>query len=572
MSKYLSCALLIVILIRLPLIEYSAELLNLTCILGYNFDCNSEKGYNNMLINIVVTVIILLAGSIFAILQYKKRNSKFFVAFSIAATIFLSITGNLFTNAIERVLPMQNMPDTGTYNDASEADTENIDYEKNDSPEIDGLGIADNQVPDTNHDIDSQKPDEDQSREDQSNDSKLGEQDKTNTDNADTVTSQDPNVTLGTSTISDTGDNDSSQYAQNFILGDTIEGSISLEGDIDFFKFSLIKSGQVSFDILSHIKYYTLVIYDMSGTEIWYTDNNEYNQTVGFREDTYSIDLISGDYFLKVTGYKYGTSYASTGDYRIETTFLSADANEVEPNNKADEANQISLGDTIRGLIGENDRFDFYKFTLVNSGRVCLDITSYMRYYTLILYDATGAEIWYSDNNEYNQTVKFRNDVYYLDLECGDFFLSVTGYKYGTSYASTGNYTISTSFISANANEAEPNNISGEANKVSLGNTLQGLIGINDRFDFYVFTLSKSEKVMFDITSYMRYYCLILYDSTGAQFWYTDNNQFNETSGFRTDLHEINLEKGTYYLCVTGYKYGNSYASTGNYTITINAK
>ena len=69
----------------------------------------------------------------------------------------------------------------------------------------------------------------------------------------------------------------------------------------------------------------------------------------------------------------------------------------------------------------------------------------------------------------------------------------------------------------------------------------------------------------------MRYYCLILYDATGTQVQYTDNNEFNETSGFRTDLHEVDLEKGDYYLRVTGYKYGTSHESTGNYAITINA-
>ena len=344
-----------------------------------------------------------------------------------------------------------------------------------------------------------------------------------------------------------------------------------MEGDVDFFKFSLLESGQVGLDILSYMKYYTLIIYDTTGVEIWYTDNNEFNQTVGFREDTHSVNLISGDYFLKVTGYKYWAIYASTGRYKIETTFLSANTNEIEPNNKADEANLITLGYTIQGLIGENDRYDFYQFALLNSGRVCLDITSYMRYYTLVLFDETGTEIWYSDNNEYNETVKFKEDIYYLDLESGNFFLRVTGYKYGTNHASTGNYTIKTSFISSNATEIEPNNISSEATKVSLGNTIYGLIGINDKCDFYEFTLSKSEKVTFDITSYMRYYCLILYDATGTKVSYTDNNEFNETSGFRTDLHEVDLEKGDYYLRVTGYKYGTSHESTGNYAITINA-
>lgn len=543
-----------------------------------------------MLINIIITALILLGGILFSILHYKKNNSKVGIVFSIIASILLSVTSNFITDGVKQIISISNTivsnadvdtnePETATPpktpplgNDIA-GDIPELDTEDDNSERKDGIGANDsdigrNQGQNTNHNTGSLKPDNDSAGLTGSDSESKGEN-GINTDKI--INSQVQEVLPGTNTITDNGNNDTSKYAQDFILGDTIDGSISLEGDVDFFKFTLSVSGQVNFDILSYMKYYTLVIYDMTGAEIWYTDNNESNQTVGFREDSYNIDLDSGNYFLKVTGYKYGASYASTGNYTIKTSFLSANANETEPNNTANEATQISLGDTIQGLIGENDRFDFFKFTLSQAGRICLDITSYMRYYTLILYDTTGAEIWYSDNNEYNSTMKFREDVYYLDLESGDFFLRVTGYKYGTSYASTGNYIIATTFTSANTNEIESNNSSGEATQVSMGNTMRGLIGINDRLDFYEFTLLKSEEVTLDITSYMRYYCLILYDSTGSQLWYTDNNEFNETSGFRTDKYEIDLEKGTYYLSVTGYKYGTSYASTGNYTITINS-
>lgn len=533
-----------------------------------------------MLINIIVTMLILLVGIGFSVLQYKKNNSKVGVIFSIVATIALSITANLITDGIKQALPAPNVPVSNDISDESIPTIPNsIERVPSDSAEAAPVKIQES-------DVDSHKPeeeDEDSSRaqsvvsdvevEKADVDNEVSEKEAdAKTSDADIVSGQIQDIVLGTSTVIDGENNDSSQYAQSFVLGDTISGSISSEGDIDFYKFTFVNSGRVDFDISSYMKYYTLIIYDVTGTEIWYTDNNEYNSTVGFREDKYNIDLESGDYFLKVTGYKYGSSYASTGKYTIETTFKSANANEIEPNNRAEEANHISLGNTIQGLIGENDRFDFYEFTLPQSGRVCLDITSYMRYYTLIIYDATGAEIWYTDNNEYNSTVNFREDIYYIDLESGDFFLRVTGYKYGTSYASTGHYLIGTEFLSANANEIEPNNIAGEANVISLGNTVRGLIGVNDRFDFYEFTLSGFGSLTFDITSYMRYYCLTVYDATGSQLWYTDNNEFNETAGFRSDSYEIDLEKGTYYLRVTGYKYGTSYASTGNYEVTIDSK
>lgn len=484
-----------------------------------------------MLINIIVAVLILLGGISFSISTYKKSNNKIGVVCYIIASISLSVASSFVTDDVKQIVSSSNTtisnvtsdPKTlssgdGTVGDMYDPDTEDVNSKKRDDTGPAGSAPG------------------------------LKEEDESNSDNR---------------------SNGISRYARDIVLGDTIDSSIFPEGNMDFFKFTLSASGQISLDILSYMQYYTLIIYDMAGTEIWYTDNNEFNETVGFREDTYKIDLESGNYFLKVTGYKYGTSYASTGSYTIKTSFLPANANEIEPNNKASEATHFNLGDLIRGLIGENDRFDFYEFTLPQSGRACFDITSYMRYYTLILYDATGTEIWYSDNNEYNSTVGFREDIHYVDLESGDFFLKVTGYKYGNDYASTGSYIIDTTFVSADANEIESNNSSSEANQVSFGNPIRGLIGVNDKLDFYKFTLSKPEQVIFDITSYMKYYCIFLYDAMGSQLWYTDSNEINEISGSRSDIYEFDLENGTYYISITGYKYGDSYPSTGNYTITI---
>ncbi len=117
--------------------------------------------------------------------------------------------------------------------------------------------------------------------------------------------------------LSDSGDNDSAGTAQNLVLGDTITGQIAPEKDMDYYRFTLSESGRITLDITSYMKYYMLNLYDAEGKELWYTDNNEYNSTVGFREDVHTIDLEAGVYYLKVTGYAWGTSYASTGNYTI---------------------------------------------------------------------------------------------------------------------------------------------------------------------------------------------------------------------------------------------------------------
>ena len=389
---------------------------------------------------------------------------------------------------------------------------------------------------------------------------------------SDLVDRSNVNIPVGTGTITDAENNDDSGSAQAITLGDKIEGTIAPETDIDFYAFNLPVSGTINIDITSYSRYYTIVLYDDSGAELWCTDENEYNSTVGFREDTYKVSVEAGNYFVKVTGFKYGASYSSTGQYNIVTSFTSSGANETEPNNKVAEANKFNAGETINGLIGMNDAYDFYGFTIEHSGRIFLNITSYMKYYTMHVYDTAGTELWYVDEKEYNGTVGFREDSYYVDLEAGTYFLKVTGYRYSSSYASQGFYSVSTSFTASGANETEPNNKADDGTPISLNYAVNGLIGFNDRYDFYTLNLSDAVTANLDITSYMRYYTIDIYDEAGKTVWKVDEKEFNSTSGFRSDSYEVSLSAGIYYIRISGYKYGTSYGSTGNYTFTLASK
>ena len=382
-------------------------------------------------------------------------------------------------------------------------------------------------------------------------------------------------VKLGTSTVKDNDNNNVSENAQKITLGDTIDGSIAPEGDIDFYAFELEQSGRITLNMKSYMRYYTLTLYDVSGSQIWNSENNEYNNTVGFRQDNITTDLEKGKYFFKVTGYKYldrSGGYVSTGNYQLKTSFESANANETEWNNSVDTANKINLGETIHGLIAKNDGIDFYQFTLSDSGTVSLDITSYLEYYTLVIYDMEGNQLWYTNRNEYNATVGFRNDKYQVSLEKGTYYLRAAGYRVGDNDGygiHTGKYMIVTGYTNANATEMEPNNSVAQANEISFNEEVVGLIGWNDSWDFYKFNVAKTGNVNINITSYMKYYTLNIYNTEGKEVFKTDRNEYNATAGFRTDIHQVDLEKGSYYLKVTGYKYNEEDSSKGTYKFTL---
>ena len=368
-----------------------------------------------------------------------------------------------------------------------------------------------------------------------------------------------------------TADGDFSS-AVSISLGNTINGSITETIDNRLYRFSLAKSGRVTIDLSSYMQYCSLYIYGSEGELIWYDEYNKWNENLKYFKDTYEIDLTNGIYFLEVTGYEHGEWRGSTGTYEIATKFTSAGESCIESNNNFMEASVIGINGIIKGQIAENDRYDIYKFSLPKSGQIGLSMTYYMMYNSIYLYDNMGEEIWYSEYNEWNENLKYKTDIYDLDLESGTYYFKVTGYERREWNASTGNYTFKMKYTNANVNYKEPNNDFTEAYTLETNKNLKGQIAINDRYDILKFSLPKAMDVKITMTSYMEYYTLDLYDSAGEWIWYTDYNEWNANVGYRKDIHTVTLSSGSYYLKVTGYKYGEFYASTGNYALLIDTK
>lgn len=382
-------------------------------------------------------------------------------------------------------------------------------------------------------------------------------------------------VSASAATVTDRESNDSIAEAQSFNLGDTITGSISEKMDTDYYFFTLKESGKVTLTVTAYMQYYSANLFDPDGTRLWSTEQNQWNSEVGFCQITHDLYLEMGTYYFQVRGSnRYSDIYViyrSTGTYKIETSFTSAQATETEPNSSLDQANSITLGSQIRGVIAENGDTDFYKFTLTSSGKVSLDVTSYIEYYSLLLFDGSGNRLWYSDNNPWNSTVGFRNDKYGIYLEKGTYYLQVRGrrYYYENAYMDSnhqGTYTIGTSFTSAAATEVEPNNSIAQANSVNLGGSVRGVIAINGDYDFYKVTLTGADKVYADVTSYMPSYDFYVFDESGKEIGYSANNKWTETVGYVEKTHTVTLDAaGNYYFRISSHNSNES----GIYTMKI---
>ena len=243
--------------------------------------------------------------------------------------------------------------------------------------------------------------------------------------------------------VSDSGSDDTTATANEMQLGDTISGTITESDDLDYYKFELESAGCVKLNMTSYMKYYCIKIYDADGQEVWWTTENEWTETVGYRKDAYDVYLEKGIYYLQINGYRKSDWDKSTGKYECITAFLSSETNNVESDNSYADANNISLGNSIVGQISENDDYDTYKFELFQAGCVKLNMTSYMKYYCIKIYDVDGQEIWWATENEWTETVGYRKDMYDLYLEKGTYYMQINGYRKSDWDKSTGKYEFS---------------------------------------------------------------------------------------------------------------------------------
>lgn len=370
------------------------------------------------------------------------------------------------------------------------------------------------------------------------------------------------------------GDTDFSSATQiNNIANSTLMNSITETARERLYKFSLPSAGKLNLDMTSYMEFYTITIYDSTGTEIWYTDFNKWNASLQYRKDTYNIDLTSGTYYMKVTGYLYSWSVGDkcTGNYILKSTFTSANESFREVNNDFSNATSMNVNGTIKGQIALNDPIDIFGFSLSVPGRISLDMTSYMKFYTIVVYDSTGAQVWHTDYNKWNENLEKVQNIHTLDLASGSYYMKVTGYLYNWSVGDkcTGNYILKSSFTSANESFSEPNNNFSTTVALPYNTLIKGHIAVNDDRDIFTLNVPNDTELKFAITSYMRYYTMTIYDCAGKQVWKTNYNKWDENVGYRSDEHRVTLSQGNYYLEVTGYETNNGTSSTGTYQLHV---
>ena len=211
------------------------------------------------------------------------------------------------------------------------------------------------------------------------------------------------------------GSNNSFTTASNILLGKTYTAQIAKNDDTDYFKFTLENPSEVTISVISLITsnpggniHYQ--VYGFDGAEIlqW--------PYLGLgRGDKSSFHLTKGTYYLKFsTGmsiYKFNLT-AKT----VSETFPDVNGGS---NNTLMEANKISLGKSYYGQIAENDRVDYFQFTIAETKKMNLSVYS-EEGLRCIIYDFNGNQKWEQFNHG-------GGEVFITELPKGIYYLGIQG-------------------------------------------------------------------------------------------------------------------------------------------------
>lgn len=160
--------------------------------------------------------------------------------------------------------------------------------------------------------------------------------------------------------------NNTFDTAKELVFNTSMVEELSKSDNVRYYKFTLDEASQLNIGVSSSsstlYKYFT--IYDENRTEVYYYESYYSDFTTG------NIYLTGGNYYLKLKSTCSNVTFNVTKDSLMETFTETQTAN----NDSIDDANTISLAKQYKGVLGENDTKDYFKFEVPATGKIHVNI------------------------------------------------------------------------------------------------------------------------------------------------------------------------------------------------------
>jgi hypothetical protein len=229
--------------------------------------------------------------------------------------------------------------------------------------------------------------------------------------------------------------------------------------------------------------------------------------------------------------------------------FIHAQA-ESEPNDSRDQANEIRLGESIKGFFQKRGDYDWYKLVISGSEKniIRIDISGVAGVdVSLGIYDEAGHELKRdsrSPKGEPEAIIRF-------GIKEGTFYISA----YGRESNDKDPYTLSTRLIGPweEGQEFEPNDDRNQANEIRLGETVEGFFQENRDNDWYKLVIDKPGKniIRIELSGVPEVDVrLDVADEKGTQLKSSNFNRKGESEA----IINLGVAEGTYYINAFGYE------------------
>lgn len=238
------------------------------------------------------------------------------------------------------------------------------------------------------------------------------------------------------------GSNNTPAAANSISLGKPYRSHIGSTDMVDYYKFSIPKSGIVTYKVTDERKdanseCVSYTFYNVNGEEIgahahYQHEDLGYNRMF-LNAGVHYFAVVADQKFTDNSGY--GTySFSLTGYQELAESFQESG---VGSNNTIMDADKISLGTTYNGIVTQDEHNDFYCFTVPKQMNMGLNVAVGHGNMSLNvhIYDSVGNQVnrWYTfaGSNETNNAK--------IPLAAGTYYLMI-GYE---SMTERGNYTFS---------------------------------------------------------------------------------------------------------------------------------
>ena len=236
--------------------------------------------------------------------------------------------------------------------------------------------------------------------------------------------------------------NETQATAAQIAVNTNISAAISTTTDIDYYKFTLSATSNLSIALSNLPADYDLYLYNSAGTQLGSSTNSGTAS-----ENIIYNNAVAGIYYVKIIGYSGANSTTVCYNLDVATSAPSTCPSPYDntTNGTFGGAVAIPFATNVNGLINPSGDVDYYKFDITNAGSISVSLSTLPADYDLKLFNGSQVEVGISQNG--GTTSELIN----YNASPGTYYAEVYGYH--NNHNSTSCYTLKVALGTASSPE-----------------------------------------------------------------------------------------------------------------------